>query len=284
MATIATLFDREGGLNTIFYKPQDIVPNALAFTEATWAGTIEGDKPRVVVPYVDTPTDTQTVAEGADIAESNATIKEAAIGTAKIAQLAVISNEVGTNGDLLTMLQNALGAAVTDKADQLLLAAPTPDESNDGSTGLYNTTGIIDGGTLTGQTGLAPIVTALGNVAANNGTPTSLIMHPSTWSVLLNLATSDGRPLIAPDVANTPTPQLYGLPVTLNRQAPTGKILINSRAEIIVVASQMNISSSTERYFERDSLGLRLTMRLGWHVIHPDRLAIINVPNPTSAK
>ena len=277
MATITTLFDNEGGLNQIYYKAADIIPQALVLTQATYAGSVEGDKPKVVVPYVATPDNTQVVAEGGTIAESDATIKEAAITTVKVPQLAVLSNESITENELLTMVQNALGNAVTDKADALLLAAPAPEEGQSGLTGLFNTKNVLDGGELTAQTGLAPIIKAIGDIGANNGTPTALIMNPSTWAQLLMLKLSDGTPLVTPDVANTPTPSLYGLPVILNRQAPAGKILVNSQAEVIAVVSQMTITGSAERYFERDSFGIRLTMRLGWTVIHPNRLATITV-------
>lgn len=282
MATITTLFDNEGGLNRTYYKAADIIPQALVLTQATYAGSVDGDKPKVVVPYVDTPDDTQVVDEGGTIKESDAAIKEAAITTVKVPQLAVLSNENITEDELLKMVQNALGNAVTDKADALFLAAQAPTERQSGLTGLFNTKNMLDGGTLDAKSGLDPIIKAMGDIGSNNGTPTALIMSPATWARLLTIKLSDGKPLITPDVANTPTPSLYGLPVIQNRQAPTGQILVNSMSEVIAVVSQMTVTGSAERYFERDSFGIRLTMRLGWTVIHPNRLAKITV-NTTMA-
>ena len=78
-------------------------------------------------------------------------------------------------------------------------------------------------------------------------------------------------------MANTPTPALFGLPVHLDGMAPDGKILVNSVGDVYSATGDINIARTDDRYFERDSFGVRLTFRFGWGVPYPDHLAVITV-------
>ena len=69
-------------------------------------------------------------------------------------------------------------------------------------------------------------------------------------------------------MANSPTPAIYGVPIVLNMQTPAGTILLND---------------SDQAYFANDSLAIRVTMRLGFGVLRPNRLARLTV-NKTPAK
>lgn len=279
MSTLTTNFDTHGGLNKTLFPANEVVPEALVFTQTTIGDEIDGDKPSLVVPYVRIPSAAEIVTEGAQITEKDTTIGEMAIYTQKVAVLNVVSNEIARNMNLTDMLSGSLLQAVIDKADAILLQNPAHDDedSTTSPVGLFNTPGAVNGRTLDGTDGLDPIVSAIATVTGNGGTPTSIILNHATWATLLQLKFADGRPIISADNGNSPTPLLFGLPVVINRQAPNGKILIHSKEETISAISGVILSTSTDRYFDRDSAAWRVTFRLGWGVIRPNRLAVITV-------
>ena len=90
----------------------------------------------------------------------------------------------------------------------------------------------------------------------------------------------------ATDIANSPTPAIYGIPIILNMQTPAGTILLNDSSQVLSAASQA-AATSDQAYFANDSLAIRVTMRLGFGVLRPNRLARLTVntaTTPTSNK
>ena len=166
---------------------------------------------------------------------------------------------------------------IIDKANAILWQNPAPTEGKPETapTGLFNYPGIIQGGNITNT--LDPIVDAIASISTNGGAPTGLVMNYGVWAYLLKLRDAEGRLIISPDVANTPTPALFGLPVHLDGMAPDGKILVNSIGDVYSATGDINIARTDDRYFERDSFGVRLTFRFGWGVPYPDHLAVITV-------
>ena len=266
MAVATSAFD---GVYNEGFIPQNFIGEALIFTQSTLGPTIEGDAVKMHIPYVSTPVAAAIVAEGSEIAEDDPGISELLVTTRKVSVLTAVSNEAKANEGVQDMLTDSLNQSVVDKADAVFL------QNDDQPTGLFNTDGIHAGGTVTDS--LEPIVTALGAVSDKGGVPTALIMNYGTWAMLLNMHTTTGEPYINPTVANSPTPMLFGLPVILNRQAPTGKILVNSKTEVMASYGKLKVSSTEHRYFERDATGMRVTFRFGFGVLHPERLAVLTV-------
>ncbi|NMN02364.1 phage major capsid protein [Bifidobacterium panos] len=261
--------------------PEEQLADALIFDQTTATMRLETDSDMVQVPYVDGDLNADLVNEGAEISPKDARMSVITVTTRKIANLTVISRETytklsssasgaGRETSFVEGFFNSFTNSVTEKADQLLLANQ-PTEDKPGPTGLLHTTGIVDGGNITDT--LDPLLDAIATVSDNGGTPTSIIMGYDSWAYLLKLRDSEGRSVIAADVANTPTPMLYGLPVILNRHTPRNTILLNDRHEIVSAYGPVEIARTDDRYFEQDSIGLRWTFRMGFGVVHPKRLA-----------
>lgn len=266
-----------GGLESVFsdkyFPAEKVIPSALVFTHTTVGGHIEGDTPSLNVPYVSSTPAAEIVAEGNEIPENDGAISVLPIHTRKVAVLNAITNEASLDDGIKNILSQGMLRAVIAKADAVFLQNPTPDTGQAGVTGLFNIPGIPIAGNI--EDSLDPLIDAIASISGHNGTPTNIIMGYGTWAKLLKLRLADGAPQISPDVANAPTPVLFGVPVTLNAQTPDDKIIVTDRSEIISAAGDITAASSGERYFERDTSAMRATFRFGFGVIHPDRLAIV---------
>nr|WP_232356195.1 hypothetical protein [Bifidobacterium choladohabitans] len=76
-------------------------------------------------------------------------------------------------------------------------------------------------------------------------------MGYSTWASLLKLTDRNDRPLIATDMANSPTPAIYGIPTILNMQTPAGAILLNDSSQVLSAASQAAVATRTQLFTVR---------------------------------
>lgn len=264
--------------DTQYFPATEVVPDALILTHTTIGAQIEGDKPTMRVPYVEADPEADINAEGTEITEKDPQISELTVNTHKVAVLTVVSNEAYQTEGVAGLLTGSLSKAVTLKADRLLLQNPLGDDQ---PTGLANIEGIEDGGTI-GEN-LSPLITAIGTIGTNGGTPTTIVMGYDAWAYLLNLTDTNGHGLINPDVANSPTPVLYGLPVILTAQAPANTVLILDQSQIISAISPVTTATTSERYFEKDSVGIRVTFRLGFGLLHPNRIAKLTITTQPAA-
>lgn len=252
----------------------DAIPDALVLTQSTQAGTVAGDSQTVRVAYVNDDPDADFVKEGANIGQKSPAITELNVQTSKLALLTVISNEAWQNNGIPDLIGTSLGRALTKKADFAFLQGK-PDNAGLGVTGITNIAGILDGGSLSDD--LSPIVDAIAKIGANGGSPTALIMGYDAWGHLLKLTAKDGRPLIAPDVANSAAPTLFGIPVILNTQAAANTILVIDSSTILSAVGNVSEAVSADRFFDADSVGVRVAFRFGFGIYRPDRNAKITV-------
>lgn len=273
MTTITTS-GIESAYGATAFPSTDAIPDALVHSQSRVSAVIEGDSPALHVPYIATQSTAQIVAEGDAIPEGGASASEMIVYTRKVASIETITNEAKSSEQMTQMLTASLNTAIMDKANAVFLQNPKPDGSETSPTGLFNLDN-VNAGTLTGS--LDAIVEGIAAISSKGGTPTSIIMNHGTWAKLLLLKYKDGRPMIAPSVADSPTPMLYGLPVVLTKAAPDSKLLINDANEVISAVGSVNLNGSEDAEFSKDKYMLRGTFRLGWGVIHPDRLAVITV-------
>lgn len=278
MATITT-----SGIESVYgataFPSTAAIPDALVHSQSRVSAVIEGDSPALHVPYIATQSTAQIVKEGDAIPEGGAAASEMIVYTRKVASIETITNEAKSSEQMTQMLTASLNTAIMDKANAVFLQNPKPGDSETSPTGLFNLEK-VNTGTLTGS--LDAIVEGIAAISSKGGTPTSIIMNHGTWAKLLLLKYTDGRPMIAPSVADSPTPMLYGLPVVLTKAAPESKLLINDANEVISAVGSVNLNGSEDAEFSKDKYMLRGTFRLGWGVIHPDRLAIITVSTTTA--
>ena len=273
MTTITTS-GIESAYGATAFPSTDAIPDALVHSQSRVSAVIEGDSPALHVPYIATQSTAQIVAEGDAIPEGGASASEMIVYTRKVASIETITNEAKSSEQMTQMLTASLNTAIMDKANAVFLQNPKPSNSETSPTGLFNLDN-VNAGTLTGS--LDAIVEGIAAISSKGGTPTSIILNHGTWAKLLLLKYTDGRPMIAPSVADSPTPMLYGLPVVLTKAAPDSKLLINDANEVISAVGSVNLNGSEDAEFSKDKYMLRGTFRLGWGVINPDRLAVITV-------
>ncbi len=265
-----------------FIKPAEALPEAICFNEAvaTQSVIISGDAPRVNIPYVDTDPTANVVAEGAEIAQSETTLNQITIATHKIAIIIPFSNESLRYSDAAALVEDGATRAMTNKADNLFLSAAV-DTTAGTPAGIANLDGLTTE-TPTKLNDLSPVLNVLAKTTDNGANPTGIVMRYSTWARLMGLTAADGRPFIEPDVTTSAAPVLFNVPVIFNSQAPADTILTLSAKDIIVSASMIEAATSTDALFSKDSSLMRLTMRLGYGVIHPNRLGRVVLPPVTS--
>lgn len=257
------------------FAPVDAIPDSAVINHSTVSAVLEGDQPVLRVAYVDDDT-AQFVAEGAEIDESEPTLAEAVVHSAKFAQLIRISREQYRQDGTADHLADSVRRAITAKADAALLGQPAPvSPATAPVTGLALLTGTPTG-TVTAD--LDPLVDLEAAVRANGANPTAWLLAPDVWAALRKIKTASGA---ATNLLGAGTDQsearLLSIPVAVNSAVPTGTGLLVDRQAIISAVSPMEIATSVDRYFTSDSIAVRATMRTGHVLPRPGRLGIFYV-------
>lgn len=253
------------------FVARDLVPEALLFNITTNAGGIEGDVPTIRVPFVQADPTSAFVAEGSPISAADPTLAEVSVSTAKVATLTKISREAASYLDASTLVSDSLLRSVVVKANNALLTNAS------GPTGLLNVSGIVDGGTLDADN-LDAIASAITAVELNGGTPTHIVADPGSFGVmrLMKTATGSALPLLGAPADQTGR-QLFGLPVVVTASMSSGKVLVLDSTNIVSASGPVNLATSEDVYFDSDSRAVRVTWRIGWKVIRPNRMAKVAV-------
>lgn len=255
----------------------ELMPEALIFTAATQGGPVEGDAPFMHVPFVAADPQAGIVAEGDEIAPADARLAQLSFRTTKVALISRVTNETATYSRTLDMLVESSQRAVTNTVDSIFLNGSPEHE---GIVGLLEGPELVTATPITDT--LDPMLDVLGGIGDNGGSPTELIMSYGTWGKLLKLKAGDGTPLISRTVASAAEPSLFGLPVYVNSQMPANTILVNDANEVYASAGQATVATSNSYFFGSDSLALRVTMRVGWGVIHGNRLGKVTLAAKTT--
>lgn len=257
------------------FHPGQAVPEALIMTTSSIMGEIEGDAPAVRVAWVD-DAEADFVGEGEQIPVENPTLDETLVYTGKISQLVHLSREAYYREQVAENISTSVARAVIKRADSAYLAqaAPTaPDVTP--PTGLLNVSGITDGGTL--GTNLDVIVDAVASIEGAGGNASHIITDPATWGQIAKIKAGTGSevPLIGAPGTEAPIRSLNGVPVITNAAIPQGTLLVLDKDAIASAVGHVMVASSEHAYFNSDSIALRCTWRIGWSVMHTDRLVKI---------
>lgn len=256
------------------YVPGDVVPDALILNTATVVGAIEGDEPAVRVPFVADDGVVGFVAEGAEIPDANQEFDEVVVLTGKVAALGKYSYETLAQPEAAKMVVESLSRSVVTKANAAYLGNPA---AGPGPVGLLNSPGIVDFETPVGDD-LDLLVDAISFVELDGGTATHIIANPTAWATLSKLkrATDSNESLVGAGTVAA-TRALLGLPVLVSPAMPPGALLVIDKSAIIGAQSPVRLARSDDAYFSSDSIGVRVTWRLGWSVMHPSRVAKLNI-------
>lgn len=262
--------------DTNLLPPEEVIREAIALNPycATPTVTIQGDAPRVRIPYVETDPTAGIVAEGAEITQTSAALNEIEIATHKVALTIPITNEALTYTDATKLVSTSAANAVTNKVDAMFLSA---DAAAGAPAGLAKLDGLTTE-TVTDLKDLSPILNVLSAITDHGAEPSALVMRYSVWARLMALTAKDGRPLIAPDVTSSAEPRLFNVPVFFNSYAAADTVLALSAKDVFVSASQVEAAVSKDALFTYDSSVMRLVMRFGYGLAHPERLGKVVLP------
>lgn len=256
------------------FVPGDVVPDALILNTATVVGQIEGDEPAIRVPFVADDGVVGFVAEGAEIPDANQEFDEVVVLTGKVAALGKYSFETLAQPEAARMVVDSLSRSVVTKANAAYLgnieAAPGP-------TGLLNSAGIIDVETPIGDD-LDQLVDAVSLIELDGGAATHIIANPTAWATLnkLKRATDSNESLVGAGTVAA-TRALLGLPVLVTPAMPAGSLLVADKSAVIAAQSPVRLARSDDAYFSSDAIGVRVTWRLGWKVMHAARVAKLTI-------
>lgn len=256
------------------FVPGDVVPDALILQTATVVGAIEGDEPAIRVPFVADDGVVGFVAEGAEIPDADQEFDEVVVLTGKVAALGKYSFETLAQPEAARMVVESLSRSVVTKANAAYLGNLAADP---GPTGLLNTPGIVDFETPIADD-LDLLVDAVSFIELDGGTATHIIANPTAWATLSKLkrgADSNESLVGAGTVAAERA--LLGLPVLVTPAMPAGSLLVVDQSAVIGAQGPVRVARSDDAYFSSDSIGVRVTWRLGWNVQHGSRVAKLTI-------
>lgn len=253
------------------FPSAEVVPDSLILQIATVTSAPEGDVPVVRVPYVENDPTVGFVNEGEEIPTANPKLNEVLIQTKKLAILSEQSREASSYDESALAISTSLQRAITMKADHAFL------NSEADPTGLWNMAGVIDAGTVTDS--FDPFTDAIMGIEANMGKATAIVIDPASWGALSKLKYTSGV-LQLGSPAEQASRTLFGLPVYVTPSMEAGHALVVSREDLIAAVGQIGLNISTEAAFRADSIVYRAIWRIGWNVVHPDRMAKVAITLP----
>ena len=262
--------------NVVFFPAEEAVPDALIIKTSTVAGSIEGDAPSVIVPWVD-DAEAGFVAEGSEIPEAQPGLSEAVVYSGKITQLMRISREQFRQHNAAQLLSNSVSRAVTKAANAAYIAQPAPASPDvTPPAGIINTPGIIDGGTV--GTDLDAVADLFASIEVNGGTVSNVIAAPDAWAALrkIKVGTGSAQSLLGAGTTDA-VKTLLDVPVVTSAAVPAGTLIAVDKSAIVSAVGQVQIQQSEHVYFASDSIGLRCTWRFGATVTRPERVGTLTI-------
>lgn len=247
------------------FAPTDIVPDALIVQASTKAATVEGDQIAVRVAYV-ADDDAQVTAEGAEIPESDPALSEALAYTSKVTQLVRVSREQFEQNGTADQLAKSVKRAITKKADQLFVSQVAPTSPAVAPVaGLVNIAGVVAGDPVADS--LDALIDLVAELQANGAAPSHLVLDPIGWAALrkLKTAANSNASLIGAGVTDAAA-LLLSIPVLVSAAVPASSGLVIDSAEVISAYGEIQVATSTDAYFNSDSIAIRATWRVG-HVV-----------------
>lgn len=252
------------------FAPADAVPEALYVQCSTVSGSIEGDAPSVRVAYV-TDDEATFTAEGSPIDEAQPGLSEVLVHTSKVTQLVRLSNEQYKQTSTAAQLSQSVSRAITRRADIAFVAEPAPSPGVAPVAGLLNTASIVDGGEVSGS--LDGLVDLIAQLQVNLSIPSHVLLDPLGWAAFRKLKTGEAynSTLLGAGTTDAQT-LLLSLPVIVNVALPAYTGLVIDRNAVVSAVGPVNVATSSDVYFDSDSVGLRATWRVGHAVVRPDRI------------
>jgi HK97 family phage major capsid protein len=255
--------------------PQDVIPSALILTVSTKAGNVEGDRPSVRVPFIKFDS-AGFIPEGNAITESSPVDSEIVIHTGKVATLVPVSREEWGQPDAANLLKTAVQTDLVRKANRAFLAQTAPvGPAVTPPAGLIHQS-ITSGGVIGNN--LDAVADAIAGIEDAGGSATHILAGPLAWAELVKRKTAtDSNVSLLGAGADAVKRQLLSLPVLVSRDVPSATLIVLDRDAVLSVYGQVEIATSTDYYFNSDSVAVRATFRFGATVSDPARVVKLSV-------
>src|SRR5699024_10033455 len=131
-----------------------------------------------------------------------------------------------------------------------------------------------DGGAV--DANLDALVDARAHIQTAGGNPTLILASPSSWAALSKLKTADtsnqtllGAGTEAGDMS------ILGVPVVVSPALPDTSLVMLDRSAALSAVGQVAIARSDDAFFASDIVAVRATLRVGWKVMHSDRIVAL---------
>lgn len=216
------------------------------------------------------------VAEGAAIPESSVGLDEVSMLPSTLKSLKVISR---VTSEVLRSSAQALDAIlkqrlVTDTAKALDVALFTGTGTSNTIRGLLNQSGVATG-TLDADEPDS-LLDGIGVARANEVKPNRWFLSPADYLSIRKVKDADGRYILQPDLTQAGQEVLFGVPVTVTAQVPTGKAVL-ADMNMVAVARDMSpsVTVDSSRYFDTDEVALRVVARYDLALLQPKAVTVL---------
>ena len=216
------------------------------------------------------------VGEGAQIPESSVGLDEVSMLPSTLKSLKVISR---VTSEVLRSSAQSLDAILkqrlaTDTAKALDVALFTGNGNANTIKGLLNQSGVATG--VLDATKTDSLLDGIGIARANEVKPNRWFLSPADYLSIRKIKDTSGKYILQPDLTATGQEVLFGVPVTVTAQIPTGKAVL-ADMNLVAVARAMSpsITVDSSRYFDTDEVALRVVTRYDLALLQPKAITIL---------
>lgn len=216
------------------------------------------------------------VGEGAQIPESSVGLDEVSMLPSTLKSLKVISR---VTSEVLRSSAQSLDAILkqrlaTDTAKALDVALFTGNGNSNTIKGLLNQAGVATG--VLDATKTDSLLDGIGIARANEVKPNRWFLSPADYLSIRKIKDTSGKYILQPDLTAAGQEVLFGVPVTVTAQIPTGKAVL-ADMNLVAVARDMSpsITVDSSRYFDTDEVALRVVTRYDLALLQPKAVTIL---------
>lgn len=230
----------------------------------------------VRIPTIGNHTPLGWVGENELIPEGDSTFGEISLmptDRKSIKTIVRVSNELirSATVGVSAALQSRMVNDVRELLDTELLTGTGADG---GVTGLTNQPGIGTG--AYDPTDMDSILDGLAAMAADEITPTHLIVNPADYFTMRKVKDADGRPLLQPDLTAGVQYRLHGVAVVATNKLPAGQAVLADMPSVVVVRDiDPDVTILNERYAEYDQVGIRVRTRYDLGLTRPEGVTLL---------
>lgn len=232
------------------------------------------------------------VPEGAEIPVTSPTFSEDSDVYHKIAAVTVVSNELASDitGDAKVMVTDGIMRDLATQFDKAFFGARGSE--TDRPRGLGDVTGVTSQ-EVSAWADVDPFIEATYSAASLGAPLTAFVANPTDAAALAKLKeeTGSNRPLLSlpavatpgtaegAPVATAPKPLVGSTPLWMSQHVEPGTIwgIPSGQRVIVAIRSDVELVTSRDAYFGRDSIGLRGVMRITTLFTQPEAIQKITL-------